>query len=235
MVKSRVHIILIVVVAVFAITSRGIAAEKYVWKFAGDEDGCQIYTSEVVGKDYIAAKATCVISARMDVIGVILRDITSYPEWISNCSETRMLKVADDANDVLIFWFRQHVPLLTDRDMVLKSKSVCKIEKGQCFVYADSTDEFPHDSGKGYVTMPSFSSLFVLEWIDEKHTRVTFMLDPDLGRGIPAAAANNLIKATPLMGLKKMAEMAKKRKYVEAAKKSRYAKLVEDYLRSGNR
>jgi len=34
----------------------------------------------------------------------------------------KFLKVVDDENDVFIFWVRQHVTLLTDRDMVIKSR-----------------------------------------------------------------------------------------------------------------
>ncbi len=229
------QVILAVVMLIFAISSTGVAAEKYQWKYAGDEDGCRIYTSSVAGKDYIAAKVTCVIAARMDVIGVILRDIAGYPEWMHDSAETRMLKVEDDENDVLIFWMHQHVALFKDRDMVLKSRTVCRNEKGQCFIYANSTNEMTHDSGNGYVRMPSFSSLFVLEWMDEKNTRVTFLIDPDLGRGIPAAAANGSIRAMPLKSLKKMMEMARQKKYIEAAKTSKYARRVEEYQRSAKR
>jgi len=234
--RNRIALnIILLGVAIFAFPLPGLTAERYQWKFAGEENGCRIYISEVAGKDYIAAKATCVIPARMDVVGVILRDIAGYPGWMHDCSETRILKVADEANDVLIFWMRQHIALFTDRDMVLKSKTVCKQESGQCFVYTESTREMSYDSGTGYVRMPSFRSQFVLEWIDEKHTRVTFSIDPDLGRGIPVSAANRTIRSLPSLSLKAMAEMAKQQKYADSARTSKYAKLVEDYLRTGKK
>ncbi|MCK7512262.1 MAG: START domain-containing protein [Desulfobacterales bacterium] len=209
--------------------------DKYQWKLADTEDGCQIYTSVVAGRDYVASKATCVIPARMEVIGMVLRDIANYPEWMQDCKETKILKVVDDANDVFIFWFRQHITLLTDRDMVIKSKTIIRTEKGQNLIYADATNEVPYDSGKGYVRMPSFSSLFTLEWIDREHTRVTFMIDPDLGKGIPIGIANNTIKSTPLKTLKKMMKMVKLNKYVEPAKTSKYNKFAEDYVKAGHK
>jgi hypothetical protein len=209
------------------------AADKYQWKFAGTEHNCQIYTSAVPGKDYIAAKTSCVIPARKEVLGVILRDIENYPEWMEDCKETKILKTVDDQNDVFIFWFRQHIPLFTDRDMVLISRLIIDPPKGLDFVYADSTDEIRYDAGKGYVRMPSFSSLWILEWIDREHTMVTFMIDPDLDKGLPKNIANATIKKLPYKSLKRLMKIVKKPKYIEAAKTSKYYKLVEDNIKAG--
>jgi hypothetical protein len=209
------------------------AADKYQWKLADTEDGCQIYTSEVPGKEYIAAKATCVFNARIETVGLVLRDIANYPEWMEDCKETKMLKVVDDQNDTFIFWFRQHIPLKTDRDMVLKSKVILDLPKGQHFIAADLTNEIPYDSGKGYVRMPSFYSLFTLEWVDREHTRVTFMVDPDLGDGLPKFIANPKIKNTPFKSLKRMMKVVKEPKYIEAAKTSKYNKYAEEGIKAG--
>ena len=232
---AKINFIIIVLCMLLIMTSTGFAFDKYQWKLVDTEDGCQIYTSVVAGRDYVAAKATCVIPARMEVIGMVLRDIANYPEWMQDCKETKILKVVDDANDVFIFWFRQHITLLTDRDMVIKSKTIISPEKGQNLIYAEATNEVPYDPGKGFVRMPSFSSLFTLEWIDREHTRVTFMIDPDLGKGVPIGVANNTIKSTPFKTLKKMKKMVKLSKYVESAKTSKYNKFVEDYVKAGHK
>ncbi len=232
---AKINFIIIVLCMLLIMTSTGFAFDKYQWKLVDTEDGCQIYTSVVAGRDYVAAKATCVIPARMEVIGMVLRDIANYPEWMQDCKETKILKVVDDANDVFIFWFRQHITLLTDRDMVIKSKTIISPEKGQNLIYAEATNEVPYDPGKGFVRMPSFSSLFTLEWIDREHTRVTFMIDPDLGKGIPIGVANNTIKSTPFKTLRKMTKMVKLSKYVESAKTSKYNKFVQDYVKAGHK
>lgn len=232
---AKINFIIIAAFTLLIIASTSFADGKYQWKLADTEDGCQIYSSVVAGRDYVSSKATCVIPARMEVIGMVLRDIANYPEWMQDCKETKILKVVDDANDVFIFWFRQHITLLTDRDMVIKTKTIIRTEKGQNHIYADATNEVPYDSGKGYVRMPSFSSLFILEWIDREHTRVTFMIDPDLGKGIPIGIANNTIKSTPLKTLKKMMKMVALNKYVEPAKTSKYNKFAEDYVKAGHK
>lgn len=230
---AKRNFIITVVLMLIIVASNSFAADKYQWKFVDTKDGCQIYTSVVAGKEYIASKTTCVIPARMEIIATLIRDIANYPEWMKDCQETKILKVVDDENDVSIFWFRQHITLFTDRDMVLKSTVKRNIEKGQYLIYGDLTNEMSYDSGKGYVRMPSFNSLFTLDWIDREHTRVTLIIDPDLGKGVPLSIANSLIKKTPYKSLKKMMKEVKKSKYIESAKTNKYNKMVEDAIKAG--
>jgi hypothetical protein len=231
MAKRNFIITVVLMLLIFASTS--FAADRYQWKLVDTEDGCQIYTSVVAGRDYIAAKATCVIPARIEVVSMVIRDIANYPEWMEDCKETKILKVVDDENDIFIFWIRQHVTLLTDRDMVIKSRVKMNLEKGHDLIYGDLTNEMSYDSGKGYVRMPSFNSLFTLDWIDRENTSVTYMIDPDLGKGVPSSVANSVIKKNPYKSLKKMMKEVKKSKYIESAKTSKYNKLVEDAMKAG--
>jgi len=227
------NFIITLVLMLLIIASTSFAADMYQWRLVNNKDGCKIYTSVVAGKDYIAAKATCDIPARIEVVGMVIRDIANYPEWMEDCKETKILKVVDDENDVFIFWVRQHVTLLTDRDMVIKSRVKMNLEKGHDLIYGDLTNEMSYDSGKGYVRMPSFNSLFTLDWIDRENTRVTYMVDPDLGKGVPPSVANSVIKNNPYKSLKKMMKEVKKSKYIESAKTSKYNKLVEDAMKAG--
>lgn len=232
--SKRNLVISIVSMLLFAV-STGFAADKYQWTLVDTDDNCEIYTSPVAGKDYVAAKATCLIPARIEVLGTVLRDIANYPEWMEDCKDTKILKVVDDENDVFVFWFRQHVAVLKDRDMILKSKTAIDMKGGVNLVFADSTTEMNYDAGKGYVRMPAFSSLFTLEWVDRENTRVTFMIDPDLGEGVPVKIANRTIKKIPVKSLKEMKKMAKKSRYIEAAKTSKYFKMAEEFVKAGHK
>jgi len=230
---AKRNFIITVVLMLIIVASTSFAADRYQWKLVDNKDGCQIYTSAVSGKEYIASKTTCVIPARMEVVGVILKHIEKYPEWMDDCKETKILKVVDDQNDVFIFWFRQHVPLFTDRDMVIKSKIIMNLEKGQDIIYADLTNEMKYDAGKGYVRMPSFSSVWTLDWKDRENTVVTFMADPDIGKGVPTGIANHLIKTAGYKSLKRMMKEVKKSEYIEEAKISKYHKFVEEAINAG--
>lgn len=209
------------------------AAKKYNWKSEGSSNGSQVFTSAVAGKEYIAAKAIRVIPAKMEEIGMVLRDIENYNKWMKDCNATKILKVVNDQNDIFILWFHQHVPLLTDRDMVLKSSVTLNYRNGKSQIYAESTKDMNYDSGKKLVRMPSFSSDFLLEWVDRDHTKVTFVIDPDLDKGVPIGIANATIKGIPAKSLEGLAKVVKDKKYVEGAKTSKYYKMINDSIRAG--
>jgi hypothetical protein len=206
---------------------------KYQWKLDGSSGGFSTYTSAVAGKNYIAARAIGVIPAKMEEVGMVIRDIQNYNQWMKDCTATKMLKIVNDQQDVFLFWLQQHVPILTDRDMVLKSTVVLNYKDGWCLIKAFSTNEIAYDAKKGYVRMPSFSCEFFLEWVDRDHTRVTFTIDPDLGKGVPVSIANSTISGIPGKTLAGMVRMVKMQKYIESAKTSKYNKMINDAIRQG--
>jgi ribosome-associated toxin RatA of RatAB toxin-antitoxin module len=201
------------------------AVDKYQWNYCSTEKGCQVYTSKVEGKEYIAAKATCVMYAGIEVVGEVLRDIENYPEWMTGCVKTKMLKIYDHQNDGFIFWYQQSIPLMADRDMVLKCSVEMDVKHAKSIVTTNLTGEISYTAGSGFVRMPSFSSLWTLESVDNEHTRVTFVIDPHLGSGIPASVANPMIKEMPYKSLLKMMKMVKISSYIEKGKTSRYKQL----------
>ncbi len=206
---------------------------KYDWKLDKTSDTCKSYTSEVAGKEYIAAKAVCDVPARLEVLGMILHDIENFPEWMADCKATKVLKVEDDEKDVIVFWLHQHIPILKDRDMVLRSTINIDYAKGINIIEARSTEDIKYDSGKNVFRMPSFYSQYRLEWIDREHTRVTFLIDPDLGPGLPVGISNSTIRKIPMRSMEGMIRMTQQKKYIEGAKTTKYAKWVEEALKQG--
>lgn len=221
------------VIAVVSVTSVSNSQGKYQWKLEKKKDNCEVYTSKVAGKEYISAKAVCVIDAPMDVIGLVIRDIQGYSDWMSDCKATKILKVVDDANDKFIFWLHQHIPLLTDRDVVIRNTTTLNYKKGYALIEAFSTTEMNYPLQPKLVRMPSFSAIYRLNWISKDKTSVSFQIDPDLGKGLPVGLSNSIIENNPLKSLQKMRKMVKKSKYIEAAKTSKYRKLIDEAIRGG--
>jgi hypothetical protein len=222
---------LIFLVAIMAGVSNG--QHKYQWKLDSQKDGCAIYYSEVAGREYVASKCTGVINAPMDVVGMVLRDIPSYPQWMADCKETKILKVISDPNDSFILWYRQHIPILSDRDMVLRSTVTLAYGKGWSSIVVNSTNEFPYPTPSGMVRMVSFTGSWLLEWIDDNNTRATFMIDPDLGKGVPVGIANSTIKSNAYKSIVGMRKMVKLQKYIDGAKKSKYRKMIDAEKKRG--
>lgn len=189
----------------------------YAWKLEDSVEGCQTSTSQVAGKEYIAAKSTCLFPANIEVVGAVLRDIERYPEWMEDCTQTTLLKVVDRTHEVYVFWYRQHIPVFTDRDMVLRSELTVNQEAYRV-VEADVTTEVAFDSSKRFIRMPSFHAQWVLEKLEERQTRVTYLIDPELGPGLPVDIANATIARIPFESLRHMMKMVRLQKYVDAAK-----------------
>jgi hypothetical protein len=231
--KKSLVIIFTLIFAVVAITGISNSQGKYQWKLEKTKDGCQVYTSKVAGKEYLASKCTCVIDAPMDVIGMVIRDIPNYPAWMTDCSATKVLKTISEQDDKFVFWLHQHIPLLTDRDVVIKNNTILNYNKGYAIIEATSTTEMNYPEQPKLVRMPSFSAVYTLEWIDKTHSKVTFLIDPDLGKGLPIGLSNSIITDNPWKSLAGMKKMVKQSKYIEGAKTSKYRKLIDDAVKNG--
>ena len=220
-------------VAVVSMTSDSNGQGKYQWKLEKTKGGCEVYTSKVAGKEYIASKCTCIVDAPMDVIGLVIRDIVNYPTWMTDCKATKILKVVNDAEDKFIFWLHQHIPLLTDRDVVIRNNTTLNYKKGYAIIEAFGTKELNYPDQPKLVRMPAFSAIYTLEWVDKGHTKVTFLIDPDLGKGLPIGLSNSIIKDNPYKSLQGMKKMVKESKYIDAAKTSRYRRLIDEAIKGG--
>lgn len=181
------------------------APRAYQWRLEATEDGCRTFVSEVAGRKYVAARTECVLAVEKARIGPVLRDIAAFPGWMHDCKETKVLQVVDRDRDVYVFWFRQHIPFLTDRDVVLRSEA--RLSSDRDVIVATATREVGYDPGEGYVRMPAFTSEWVIEAVDAQHTRVSFMIDPDLGDGLPGGVANRKIRETPLRSIQGLARV----------------------------
>ena len=206
---------------------------KYQWKLESTDANCKSYSSDVAGKPFIAAKVICDMPARIEVISTILRDINNYPKWMSGCEATKMLKVEDEATDTFVFWWHHHIPILQDRDTVLRVTTTANLARGYELIDVYSTEDIKFDSGENLARMSSAFTPFKLEWIDREHTRVSWLLDLNVGAGVPPPVANAIIKRIPYKSMIGLAKMATEKTYLDGAKTTRYAKLVEDAIKLG--
>jgi hypothetical protein len=208
------------------------AEQKLNWKLVKSDGVYQTYTSEQPGSRFIASRCVTIMNARMDEIGMVLRDFANFSTWLQDCSTSKLLKTVDDEKDIFIFYLIQDVPILPDRDMVLKSNVVLNYQKGWCFVGVKSTNDFTYPTPKGMVRM-LFDGSFLLEYIDKDHTRVTYTIVPDLGGRVPGMMANPIIKDLPRKSLMKMKVRVAMPQYIESAKKSKYRKMIDEAVKKG--
>jgi hypothetical protein len=152
---------------------------------------------------------------------------------MSGCEETRMLKVEDPANDTFVFWWHHHIPILQDRDTVLRATTTINLAKGFELVDVRSADDFKYSPDDRLARMPSAWTPFKLEWIDREHTRVSWMLDLNVGSGVPPPIANAIIKQIPRKSMAGLARMVTDKRYLDGARASRYGQLVDEAIKLG--
>jgi hypothetical protein len=214
-------------------TLKEYSPNRYQWKSEKNKTNCKSFSSEVAGKEYVASKAVCDLPVRIEVVGTILIDIENYPSWMDDCVQTKIIANSGNILSSYDFWFHQHIPLLKDRDMVLHSDTSVNYPNKSIQISIFSNHILKYDSGKNIFRMPAFFSWYNLEWIDREHTRVTFLIDPDLGPGLPISFSNSIIKDIPIDSLEALAKIAKENKYQESAKNGNYAKVVADGIKLG--
>jgi hypothetical protein len=75
---ARRNFIVTVVSMFLIVASTSFAVDKYQWDLDSIKHDCHIYYSEVPGKEYVAAKTTCVFPARIEVVAMVLREIANF-------------------------------------------------------------------------------------------------------------------------------------------------------------
>jgi hypothetical protein len=180
---------------------------QHIFKHHDTKGDCETYISDVDGKRYVAARTTCLIAAPLDAIRIVLGNVASFPKWMADCTATRVLRLRGDDNEVRLFWYRQHVPIFKDRDMVLETEVESARTPGVVAIRARSTNETRYQSDDNCVRMPSFYAEWILERVDQNHTLATYLIDPDLGDGLPIGPANRIIAGIPYRTLVALAEM----------------------------
>lgn len=204
------------------------AEQKYHWQIEQIEAGCASYSSQVKDKIYIAAKTVCDLPIRLEVVAYLLRDIEGYPSWMADCQAAKILHIENPANDTLVFWLHQHVPILRDRDVILRSTVTMDHAQKHGLIEVHATRDYRYDVAENLVRMPAFYARFRLAWIDPEHTRVSFLIDPDLGNGLPVGLANATLRRIPFRSLQNMMRMANDATVISAAKNSKYARWVNE-------
>ncbi len=211
----KMRILLLVVLALSILTGVGYA-EPDSWSMAMEKKGITVYSRPLPDSELMEFKAVCVFDVGMEVLRSVLRDIPSYPQWMSNCRETSVLTTYDEDN--YLIYYVQSLPWpIANRDVVLKaSTSVC-LDKGFVSVVLQSVNDSPIVIDETRVRMDNFTGGLLLEFVDEKHTRVTFTIKADPAGSLPSKGVNAGTLNVPYRTLVGMKKMTKKKKYIQTA------------------
>jgi hypothetical protein len=88
------------------------------WKLMRNEDGIKAYARSIPGSKLLELKAITVIDAKMEVVGEVLRDVPSNPEWMANCSEARIVHLIS-RKEMIVHTTMDFPAPVSDRDLVV--------------------------------------------------------------------------------------------------------------------
>ena len=190
------------------------------WNLAMDKNCVQVYSRPMPGSDLLVFKAEGVIDADMEVLRCVLGDIPAYPNWMSNCRETSVLKKYDEDN--YLVHYVQSLPWpIANRDVVLKASTEIRLDKGYVLVNLRSQNESNIVVDDSLVRMGDFEGSMLLEVLDPGRTKMTFTIHADPGGSLPARGVNAGALNVPYRTIIGMKKMVQKKKYIEAAASGR--------------
>jgi ribosome-associated toxin RatA of RatAB toxin-antitoxin module len=199
------------------------------WQFIKAVDGIQIYTKAIDNSKIAEFKGITVINARIEVVGMVLRDIPAYSQWMSGCMESRIIEKFDENN--LITHYMQETPWpVQNRDVVIKAMTQIDWQRGLVVVNLQSIEDSRVPPTEKFLRMNEMRGEWRLEYVDRERTKVTFILKLDPAGAIPSFvvnSSNNNFQYHTLLGLKKMVTQ---QKYLDAANHSKDKEMVEKYF-----
>jgi hypothetical protein len=200
------------------------------WKMIKDSEGIKVYERPVAGTDLMEYMGVTLINAKIEVIGEVLRDVPSYPSWLTDCSFARVLKKYD--RNTLVIHIELKPPFIKGRDVVLKNKAVYDWDNGKALVTFTATEEAPIPDIKDRVKVTDMTGVFDMEFFGRDKTKFMYKLKVDPAGDIPKKLAYTVMKNYPYDTLNKLRRMAGNIKYQELSKGSDDEKQVELKMKS---
>jgi hypothetical protein len=186
------------------------------WELAKNSSGIKVYERSVPGTDLMEYMGVVTIDAKMEVIGEVLRDVKNMNKWLADCYGAQVEKQIS-RNDMVIFMVLRP-PIIQERDIVLKDKTVYDYENGKASITFQATDEVKIPLEEKRVRVTNMTGLFDMEYLGRNKTRFIYRLMVDPGGSIPKKVAYAVMKSYPYNSLKGLRSLVTDSTYADRAK-----------------
>lgn len=194
--------------ALFAFALLGSAlAHAENWKLAKDEDGIQVYLSDVPGSKYKAYRGVTSIASDMAALRGLQEDVAGSCAWIHACAEQRLLK-HDGAESWVYTRFDMPWPV-TARDSILRVVTEEGAD-GSLLRKLDGQPQFQPEKA-GNVRVASLQGYWRLVPRGEGRVEVTYQVHTEPGGSVPSWLANSFVVDAPFNTLRDLRALAEKR------------------------
>lgn len=181
------------------------------WKLRKDKDGIQVYSRKVEGSRHREFKGVVEFDATLASSLALLDDASACTDWVYRCTLSRVLerlgpleRIVYQANDLPF-------PAAT-RDIVFRVTLAYKA--GSIRVNLQSVPDYLDTTS--YVRIRDSYGFYLLEQLDVKRLRLTWVHYIDPAGILPAFVVNLLLTDVPFTSLKNFRDVVKRQKYASA-------------------
>jgi len=193
------------------------------WVFIEESKGVTIQSRKVAGHAESEFKGTRIISQPVEVVGAVLTDIPSYPQWFFNC--TRAEKIQDETSTDLNFQLYIVIEApwpFWNRDVIYNARTRIDIPSGKIMVWGKARQDASVAVKENHVRVTDSAIEWNLERLDDNRTMVSFTKRINIGGSIGTYLSDAGCRRTIFESLVSLGHVASDPKY--AAKGNRLKK-----------
>lgn len=184
------------------------------WKLLKSKNGVEVFARSVPGSKYRELFAKGLVDVPFEVGIEMVKDCDSYHEWYGMCKELYVIKKISEKE--YLMYFVLDMPLLTDRDVVVRVTGDWDMEKKSGWMKLVSI-ESKYKKDAGFVRMPGLSGGFTFRQVADGKFEVTYKVHADLGGSVPAWMVNIAAKKHPYQTALGAKRHVKSEKYYKRA------------------
>jgi predicted nuclease of predicted toxin-antitoxin system len=173
------------------------------WDLSREEEHIIVYTRKRDDQDFKDSRAYATIGAPPDTLAARIMNLNSYPEWMRNAKEGRILHSLSNLETIAYAHYNAPWPI-ADRDAVLHMK-LNSDSSGTVFISVRDTTGFVEPRG-GIVRVGAMRSHWRIEPSGDS-SRVELELRVDPGGSIPAWLANLKSANAPFDTMKSLKDL----------------------------
>lgn len=188
-----------IILLALLLTAPAIAvAQAANWTLAKDEDGVQVYLSQVPGSRYKSFRGVTLVKADVATLGHLQENLRVSCAWLYACAQMRLLKYSEDA---IWVYLDTKLPWPAEpRDIVLKVSTEETPDGGMIRHLQAAPDYIP--PVKDRIRVPRVSGIWRMVPKGPELTEVTYEMRGEPGGSVPSWLANQFVVDAPFESLR---------------------------------
>lgn len=191
-----------VVIAVLAmgVMSSPAAAEEARWEEIKQDEGITVWRMDVPGVSLPGFRGEADIHASPEAVLEVIRATDKHTEWMHRCSDARLLDQLDE--NTTIVYNRTDSPWPAwDRDVILRTEVTREEQQNRIRLAYRNIDSDLVKKPDGVVRMPRLEGAYTMTEIQPGVTRVSYLVEVDVGGSLPGWIASLVARDLPFKTL----------------------------------